>query len=333
MGPQYQAAVDSYAASPQATQAAGNQTLGKAMEQSPIHDGFGTRSSSYDNGMDVSAQPAPVATPPQPINQPASAGINPSWAQQKGRKRGGRAKRANGGPLGLFSGQVSPLMMTGDTIAALGNAPSAVAPQSPTVQTSAPPQGAIPDTYSGQYIASTPGSARQGMSNADFLAAEYQNILGRAPDAGGYKYWSDILSGGQANQSQIEDAFLRSPEAAKVLPGIMAERNKAANTPQARQAMLAQGILPDQAGSVDPFVAMYNARVNAAQDLYGGIAQRNFQSNQGAQQEYQAKLAELQKANEARLEQARIAKAQREDRQRQEAENARNLAMMMMFMR
>lgn len=102
MGPQYQATIDSYAASPQAAQpqqvqAPGNQTLGKAMEQSPVHDGFGTRSSMYDNGMDVSSQPSPTAVPPQPQNQPASAGINPSWAQQQGRKKGGRAKLADGG--------------------------------------------------------------------------------------------------------------------------------------------------------------------------------------------------------------------------------------------
>lgn len=97
MGPQYQATIDSYAASPQAAQSSGNQTLGKSLEQSPVHDGFGTRSSMYDNGMDVSARSAPTVDPPQPQNQPATAGINPSWAQQMGRKRGGRTKRADGG--------------------------------------------------------------------------------------------------------------------------------------------------------------------------------------------------------------------------------------------
>jgi hypothetical protein len=110
MGPQYQATIDSYAASPQAAQSAGNQTLGKSLEQSPVHDGFGTRSSMYDNGMDVSSRPAPTVDPPQPQNQPSSAGIHPSWAQQLGRKKGGRAKRMDGGNLSSLPGYVSPAM-------------------------------------------------------------------------------------------------------------------------------------------------------------------------------------------------------------------------------
>jgi len=120
MGPQYQATVDSYAASPQAAQSAGNQTLGKSIEQSPVHVGFGTGSSMYDNDMDKGYQPAPVAMPPQPQNQPSSAGINPSWAQQS-RKRGGRTKRFVGGMLP--NATTSANAMTGNPMMANQSAP------------------------------------------------------------------------------------------------------------------------------------------------------------------------------------------------------------------
>lgn len=234
MGQQYQDTISSFAASPQAMdqqqpiQTAGNNTPGKSLEQSPMHDGFGTRSGMYDNGMDVSAQPAPVATPPQPQSQPASAGINPSWAQQ-GRKRGGRAKRADGGQLpGWASGPISPYMMTGDTLAKMPQQPQPVPQNVPPAMTSSsdaagvytdafPTAGRQAPSYAdlaGLYgKTQLPGASlyKQGLSNEDFLNQAYQQELGRAPEKGGLDYWLNQLGSGMSQQD-VENQILNSPE-------------------------------------------------------------------------------------------------------------------------
>ena len=373
MGPQYQATVGSFAASPQAQepqqamQSPGNQTLGKAMEQSPVHDGFGTRSSMYDNGMDVSAQPAPVATPPQPQNQPATAGVNPSWAQQA-RKRGGRAKRADGGPLAAFKGGVSPLMMTGDTIAAIGQQPQAsgAAPMAQPYQQPMAQRPAFDPTYMDAFppvdysspAAPAPNVYNQKLSNEDFLNAVYQQDLGRAAEQGGRDYWLGRLGSG-LSQEDAEKMILGAPEAgnrAFVNQAYQSAFGRAPDqagadfwvnqlmqgkytrpdveklfmsSPEA-MANLAQGIAPDRYGQVDPFVAGYNARMANAQQLYGGIAQANAVQNTADRGEYEAQLAKVQEANNARLAEAQQARAARQYR---EAEAARQqaLAVALMF--
>ena len=304
MGPQYQATVGSFAASPQAQepqqamQTPGNQTLGKAMEQSPVHDGFGTRSSMYDNGMDVSAQPAPVATPPQPQNQPATAGVNPSWAQQA-RKRGGRAKRADGGPLDAFQGKVSPYMMTGDTLAKMPQSqpPGMQGGQMPNVQ---PPQGVPPEMMHPTNISSVNSDAFPQMSPEDrFLTGLYSQNFGRTPDAGGMAFWKNALQSGQYTPEQVAQTFMISPE----------YKNR---SQFAQENALMPGVVADQPGTMDPYVAMYNARMANAQANIGGIAQANAAQNTADRSEYEAQLAKVQEANQARLAAAQQAKAQRE---------------------
>lgn len=386
MGPQYQATVDSYAASPQATQSSGNQTLGKAMEQSPVHDGFGTRSSMYDNGMDVSPQPAPTTTPPQPQNRPAMAGSSPSWApqtlsapdqvgvnpswaqqpqnqlsndnlttstdQQQQRKRGGRAKRADGGMLG--AALPSPMMMTGDTLARL-------AQQNAGQANAAPP--AVPPSFPTYDYAQTmiPQATlyNRGLSNQDLVNQVFQQALGRAPLEAGRQFWTNELANRGRTQQQVEQDILNSPEMrnrsfinqayqsalgrapaqtdlSNYMTGLKAGtinpqqiQQQIMNSPEV-QANLARGITPDQFNQVDPFVAGYNARVQNAQDQIGNIVRQNFATQTSDKQAYQTKLAEVQKANEARLAAARQAKAKREE---QEAAQAQALAMMMMMMR
>ena len=342
MGPQYQATVDSYAASPQATQSAGNQTLGKSMEQSPVHDGFGTRSSMYDNGMDVSAQPAPVSMPPQPQNQPSSAGNDPSWAQNQTQrkdisvggvnpawneqpqnqkspqvtaatgqteqadpyayKRGGRAKRADGGPLAAFAnGPISPLMMTGDTLArmpqAQAPAPAMQAGQMPNVQ---PPQNIQPEMMRPTNISSVNSDAFPQMSPEDaYLTRLYAQDFNRAPDPEGMAFWKKALTSGQQTPDQIAQMFLGSDE----------YKNRSR---LAQENALMPGIVADQPGTMDPYVAMYNARMQNAQDLYGGIAQQNYAQNTADQGAYEQELAKVQAANQARMAEAQKAKSDRE---------------------
>lgn len=325
MGQQYQDTISSFAASPQAQepspgafQAGGNNTPGKSIEQAPPHDGFGTRSSMYDNGMDVSAQPAPVSMPPQPQNQPATAGVNPSWAQQ-GRKRGGRAKRADGGQLSQYFGsmadQPNSLMRTGDTIKAFGNvqpmvqAASAVDPSASQV---------APSPSAAQAVSQTP--VFQPASSQDpyeqYLNNLYAQDFNRSPDPEGLKFWEDALRSGKYTPEQVAQTFMISPE--YKTRSALAEQNA-----------LMPGVFADQPGTMDPFVAGYNARMRNAQALYGGIAQQNASQNTADQGEYQKQLEAVQAANQQRLAAAQQAKA---DRQAREAEAARQQQLMLMMM-
>lgn len=297
MGPQYQATVGSFAASPQAQepqqamQTPGNQTLGKAIEQSPVHDGFGTRSGMYDNGMDVSAQPAPVATPPQPQNQPATAGVNPSWAQQ-GRKRGGRAKKADGGPLAAFAnGPISPLMMTGDTLARMPQAQAPAPVQQAPAAMANPPMLPANNPQMDTFPQMSPEDA--------YLTRLYAQNFNRAPDPEGMEFWKNALTSGQQTPEQIAQMFLGSDE----------YKNRSR---LAQENALMPGIVADQPGTMDPFVAMYNARMGNAQANIGSIAQANAAQNTADRGEYEAQLAKVQEANQARLAAAQQAKAQRE---------------------
>lgn len=310
MGQQYQDTISSFAASPQAMdqqqpmQTPGNNTPGKALEQSPAHTGFGTSSGMYDNGMDVSAQPAPVATPPQPQSQPASAGINPSWAQQ-GRKRGGRAKRADGGQLpGWASGQVSPLMMTGDTLARMPQAaqPAVSAPVPAPVQAAPPAPASVAPASSDPY--------------ERYLNSLYMQSFDRAPDTGGLSFWKEALQSGKYTPDQVAQTFMISPE----------YKNRSA---MAQANALMPGVIADQPGTMDPFVAGYNARMQNAQNLYGGIAQQNALQNSADQGEYQKQLEAVQAANQQRLAAAQQAKAERQAR---EAEAARQQQLMLALM-
>lgn len=49
-------------------------------------------------------------------------------------------------------------------------------------------------------------------SNSQFVTALYLNVMGRAPDAGGYGYWVDQLASGLQNRAQVLVAFSESGE-------------------------------------------------------------------------------------------------------------------------
>src|ERR1700692_4204522 len=48
-------------------------------------------------------------------------------------------------------------------------------------------------------------SIYQGMSNAAFVVAIYQNIGGTAPDAAGAQYWTNLLNNGESRAQVVGD--------------------------------------------------------------------------------------------------------------------------------
>jgi hypothetical protein len=53
---------------------------------------------------------------------------------------------------------------------------------------------------------------RSGGTNPGFVDALYRDILGRAPDASGRRYWIELLDGGRAKPDDVANAFYRSIE-------------------------------------------------------------------------------------------------------------------------
>ena len=49
-------------------------------------------------------------------------------------------------------------------------------------------------------------------TNSQFVDLLYQNVLGRAGEEGGVKYWNDVLNGGSANRDQVLISFAASQE-------------------------------------------------------------------------------------------------------------------------
>jgi hypothetical protein len=427
MGPKYQETIDSYAASPQAAQSAGNQTLGKSIEQSPVHSGFGTGSSMYDNDMDKSYQPAPVAQPPQPQNQPLSAGITPSWAQQA-RSHGGRTARVEGGPvqLGMTSlanaGTQSPVLY-GNAMAGMATPISAPATGNldtsfqadlgrPDADTSFQADLGRPDAPIRSASSSNPFAAFGSMANqppsmmmtgdtlASFAArrpqttepppanmtdpveapisnssSSYQNYLnnlymqnlGRPAREEGLNYWTPLLQSGQITPQQLSGYIAQTQEYRQNLPTVLNEiyrQNVGRSpdeagrqywtpflesgqitpqqlistiraTPEGRSYAIdvSQGVVSDRPNTIDPFVQQYNARANAAQNLYGTIAQQNYAASERQRNEYQQALDTLNTSNEQALSEAQIAQ-QRQDEEaaaaarRAAEEHQRNLLLL-----
>ena len=61
--------------------------------------------------------------------------------------------------------------------------------------------------YSAEFIALYGSNSQDG----DFITRVYSNVLGRAPDAGGYNYWVGRLSSGSTRQRVLAE-FSESPE-------------------------------------------------------------------------------------------------------------------------
>ena len=74
--------------------------------------------------------------------------------------------------------------------------------------------------------ATTPNLTVQGAGTsaytdpAAYVTSLYQNVLGRAPDPQGFKFWTDSLQSGKGSTGQVLQGFLDSPEyQAKVAKG------------------------------------------------------------------------------------------------------------------
>jgi hypothetical protein len=63
------------------------------------------------------------------------------------------------------------------------------------------------------FVASQEFKARYGgLDNDSFVNALYQNVLGRAADAGGHTYWAGALNSSSASQAQVLASVSESPE-------------------------------------------------------------------------------------------------------------------------
>jgi hypothetical protein len=68
-------------------------------------------------------------------------------------------------------------------------------------------------TISQNFATSAEFTGRYGsLSNAQFVTQVYQNVLGRAPDAGGLAFWLGQLNSGAMNRGAVMIGFSESPE-------------------------------------------------------------------------------------------------------------------------
>jgi Domain of unknown function (DUF4214) len=74
-------------------------------------------------------------------------------------------------------------------------------------------QGATLDSISQAFAQSQEFINRYGaLSNGDFVTLVYQNVLGRAPDPGGYSFWVNQLNSGGMTRGQVMLNFSESAE-------------------------------------------------------------------------------------------------------------------------
>ena len=73
--------------------------------------------------------------------------------------------------------------------------------------------GATPASVLNLFLASAEFQNTYGsLSNSDFVTLVYRNVLGRAPDPGGFANWLGQLNGGQLSRGDVMGAFVNGPE-------------------------------------------------------------------------------------------------------------------------
>lgn len=149
----------------------------------------------------------------------------------------------------------------------------------------------------------------QNLPTDQFLNAAYQQYMGRDPDPEGLKYWTDALTSGTTTQGQIEASLAdyanqsgnfinqvfqsdvgRNPsqqeaqywtdQLNKGLATRQDVENAIMNSPAGDAFMQSQAVTPDVGGSVDPYVASYNAGMSALQNQFGNQALLNYLQGQ-----------------------------------------------------
>jgi hypothetical protein len=140
------------------------------------------------------------------------------------------------------------------------------------------------------------------MPYSEFVKNLYMQNLNRAADPSGLSHWQDILKSGKETPEQVKQGFLNSEEF----------KNRQTTGSLAEQNALAPGVIADKSGTMDPFVAQYNARLNAAQNIYGNIAKQNYAAAQEQQKQYEKALEVLTKSNEQKMSEAEVLKQQQD---------------------
>jgi hypothetical protein len=117
------------------------------------------------------------------------------------------------------------------------------------------------DTISANFAASSEFQSRYGtLDNTQFVTLIYNNVLGRAPDAGGLSFWVGQLNGGTKTRGQVMTGFSESAE------------YQAGSANKVYVTMMYTGMLrraPD-AGGFDFWVG-YKAAGNSGQALINGF--------------------------------------------------------------
>lgn len=115
----------------------------------------------------------------------------------------------------LVAADVTPTSLGGEVFR-LYRAAFDRAPDAPGLQfwTHALGQGANLDTLADDFVKSGEYQARYGtgLSNHDLVQEFYENVLHRAPDAGGLDYWTGVLDNHAATGAQVLAAISESRE-------------------------------------------------------------------------------------------------------------------------
>jgi hypothetical protein len=245
----------------------------------------------------------------------------------------------------LSSGKMTPEQFKNDILGSKEYTAKAAAgvPNQQDILTGAPSPG-----FSGSVSS---GSGYKPISDkiGSYVDQIFNQYLGRAPDEGGRKYYADQLLTGAMTPEQVQRDVLGSREFKTNLganipgPRIMRGQNIPGNMEENDISLpyfpdnSSTGITPDRPGTVDPFVAQYNARMNAAQNIYGGVAQQNYTAGQEQQKQYEADLASLQQNAQDKLAQAEITKKQQDEeaarRAAEEAAYQQQLLLLMLMSR
>jgi hypothetical protein len=145
--------------------------------------------------------------------------------------------------------------------------------------------GASLQAVANGFVASTEFQTHYGaLDNADFVSLLYQNVLGRAPDAGGLANWVAQLNGGES-RAQVVLGFSQSQEfitdtAPAVEQGLWVGDAGAAQVARLYDTTL--GRLPDAAGEISWTHALDSGADTLLQVAQGFVGSTEFQTVYGA---------------------------------------------------
>ena len=133
------------------------------------------------------------------------------------------------------------------------------------------------------FVGSSEFQGRYGaLSNSDFVALTYQNVLGRAPDQAGFNAWTGALAGGMTRAQMVvgfsESSEFISNTSAPIDAGLWAPDPAAIETLGFYDAAL--GRLPDTAGLAS-WIGALHAGLSQTAMAAGFYGSTEFQSTYG----------------------------------------------------